>query len=183
MLHDGAELAPQLVDRPVHELVGEDDHLLAGGDVRLVVVGDVRDHRPVAGPGLQLRHRLRAWDQQEGHPRDGELARPELVDLYGRHGFDVLSVTDHVNRADDPWLPRDAPLRGVDALRIFSTTLVLTGAEGVPVLSTYAYMLWSDSQKPRVAMAASVILALMVTVLGLAGIALARRFKAAELAP
>src|SRR5215813_7544851 len=29
-------------------------------------------------------------------------------------------------------------LRGVDALRIFSTTLVLTGAEGVPVLSTYA---------------------------------------------
>jgi trehalose transport system permease protein len=74
-------------------------------------------------------------------------------------------------------------LRGVDALRIFSTTLVLTGAEGVPVLSTYAYMLWSDSQKPRVAMAASVILALMVTVIGFAGIALARRFKAEELAP
>lgn len=74
-------------------------------------------------------------------------------------------------------------LRGVDALRIFSTTLVLTGAEGVPVMSTYAYLLWTDSQEPRVAMAASVILALMVTVLGLAGIALARRFKAAELAP
>lgn len=28
---------------------------------------------------------------------------PELVDLYGRAGFDVLCVTDHVLRTDDPW--------------------------------------------------------------------------------
>jgi len=34
---------------------------------------------------------------------DGELALPELVDLYGRNGFDVLCVTDHVVRGDDPW--------------------------------------------------------------------------------
>jgi len=38
---------------------------------------------------------------------------PELVDLYGRSGFDVLCITDHVNRADDPWLPADAPSRGI----------------------------------------------------------------------
>ncbi|HLX18524.1 MAG TPA: hypothetical protein VKR23_00045 [Gaiellaceae bacterium] len=44
---------------------------------------------------------------------DGVLSVPELVDLYGRNGFDVLCVTDHVNRTDDPWLPADAPLRGV----------------------------------------------------------------------
>src|SRR5579862_5852803 len=44
---------------------------------------------------------------------DGALSVPELVDLYGRNGFDVLCVTDHVNRTDDPWLPADAPLRGV----------------------------------------------------------------------
>lgn len=69
-------------------------------------------------------------------------------------------------------------LRGVDALRIFSTTLVLTGAEGTPVLSTYAYLLWSDSQEPRVAMAAAMVLAVMVTAMGLAGIALGRRFGA-----
>lgn len=74
-------------------------------------------------------------------------------------------------------------LRGVDALRIFSTTLVLTGAEGTPVLSTYAYLLWSDSQEPRVAMAASMVLAVMVTVMGLAGIALGRRFGAQGVAP
>ncbi len=44
---------------------------------------------------------------------DGALTVPELVDLYGRNGFDVLCVTDHVNRSDDPWLPADAPARGV----------------------------------------------------------------------
>jgi predicted metal-dependent phosphoesterase TrpH len=33
---------------------------------------------------------------------DGYLTLPELVDLYGRHEFDVLCVTDHVVRLDDP---------------------------------------------------------------------------------
>jgi hypothetical protein len=37
---------------------------------------------------------------------DGAFTLPELVDLYGRNGFDVLCVTDHVSRTDDPWLPR-----------------------------------------------------------------------------
>jgi hypothetical protein len=34
---------------------------------------------------------------------DGEMDLRELVDLYGRAGFDVLCVTDHVLRGDDPW--------------------------------------------------------------------------------
>jgi predicted metal-dependent phosphoesterase TrpH len=34
---------------------------------------------------------------------DGDLTMRELVDLYGRQGFDVLCVTDHVVRSDDPW--------------------------------------------------------------------------------
>jgi predicted metal-dependent phosphoesterase TrpH len=34
---------------------------------------------------------------------DGVLTVAELVDLYGRNGFDVLCVTDHVLRSDDPW--------------------------------------------------------------------------------
>ncbi len=34
---------------------------------------------------------------------DGELMLRELVDLYGRNGFDVLCVTDHVARTDDAW--------------------------------------------------------------------------------
>jgi predicted metal-dependent phosphoesterase TrpH len=39
---------------------------------------------------------------------DGTFALPELVDLYGSHGFDVLVVSDHVLRSDDPW-PSDNP--------------------------------------------------------------------------
>jgi 3',5'-nucleoside bisphosphate phosphatase len=35
---------------------------------------------------------------------DGALTLPELVDLYGMNGFDVLAVTDHVLREDSPWL-------------------------------------------------------------------------------
>lgn len=47
---------------------------------------------------------------------DGELAIRELVDLYGTAGFDVLCITDHVNREDDPWLtPRERRLFGVQA--------------------------------------------------------------------
>jgi 3',5'-nucleoside bisphosphate phosphatase len=34
---------------------------------------------------------------------DGEMDLRALVDLYGRTGFDVLCVTDHVLRGDDPW--------------------------------------------------------------------------------
>ena len=34
---------------------------------------------------------------------DGSLSIGELVDLHGRHGVDVLCVTDHVVRSDDPW--------------------------------------------------------------------------------
>jgi hypothetical protein len=33
---------------------------------------------------------------------DGLLTLPELVDVYGRAGFDVLCVTDHCARLDDP---------------------------------------------------------------------------------
>jgi len=35
---------------------------------------------------------------------DGMLSLPQLVDLYGQSGFDVLGVTDHCVRTDDPWL-------------------------------------------------------------------------------
>ena len=34
---------------------------------------------------------------------DGDLSVAELVDLYGQSGFDVLCITDHVVRRDDPF--------------------------------------------------------------------------------
>src|SRR5215470_6642400 len=46
---------------------------------------------------------------------DGVLTLPELVDLYGLNGFDVLAVTDHVIRRDDPWLPPGGPAGNVRA--------------------------------------------------------------------
>jgi ABC-type sugar transport system permease subunit len=50
-------------------------------------------------------------------------------------------------------------LRGVDALRIFATPLVLTGPEGVPVLSSYAYHQWSDYGNDAAAAATAAVLA------------------------
>jgi hypothetical protein len=39
---------------------------------------------------------------------DGRLTMPELVDLYGGLGFDVLCITDHTARSDDPTPSVDA---------------------------------------------------------------------------
>lgn len=39
---------------------------------------------------------------------DGTFPLGQLVDLYGMHAFDVLVVTDHVLRSDDPW-PQEHP--------------------------------------------------------------------------
>jgi len=45
---------------------------------------------------------------------DGTLTVPELVDLVGLRGFDVLCITDHVLRHDDPWLtPAERLAKGV----------------------------------------------------------------------
>jgi ABC-type sugar transport system permease subunit len=52
-------------------------------------------------------------------------------------------------------------LRGLDALRVFATPLVLAGVEGVPVISTYAYHQWSDYGNDGAAAAAASVLALL----------------------
>lgn len=100
---------------------------------------------------------------------------PELYEAARLDGAGTIATFRHIT------LPLLAPamfaalvLRGIDAMRIFSTTLVLTGVEGVPVISTYAYHLWTDAQEPRLAMAASVILATLIVVAALAGLALRR---------
>jgi ABC-type sugar transport system permease subunit len=50
-------------------------------------------------------------------------------------------------------------LRGADALRIFATPLMLSGVEGAPVLSTYAFHQWSDYGNDHAAAAAATVLA------------------------
>ena len=44
---------------------------------------------------------------------DGSQTIGQLVDTYGRAGFDVLCVTDHVVRSDDPEHPAGGPLKHV----------------------------------------------------------------------
>ena len=55
------------------------------------------------GPLLCELHSHTRWS-------DGELTVAELVDLHGRSGFDVLCVTDHVVRSDDPWREQEGLL-------------------------------------------------------------------------
>ena len=60
---------------------------------------------------------------------DGALGVRELVDLYGRAGFDVLAVTDHTTRPD-------AVVRGVDATR-WAAYLAALEAEAARARSLY----------------------------------------------
>jgi ABC-type sugar transport system permease subunit len=68
-------------------------------------------------------------------------------------------------------------LRGVDALRLFATPLVLAGVEGAPVLSTYAWHQWSDQGNDGAAAAAGAVLAVVCVVAALP--LLRRRVEAA----
>jgi predicted metal-dependent phosphoesterase TrpH len=38
---------------------------------------------------------------------DGAFSVGQVVDIYGSRGFDILCITDHVVRSDDPWLDPD----------------------------------------------------------------------------
>ena len=70
---------------------------------------------------------------------DGELSVRELVELYGAAGFDVLCVTDHVLRHDDPW-PIQHGRSGVNATNV-GAYLDEIEREGVRALSDYGLLL------------------------------------------
>lgn len=50
---------------------------------------------------------------------DGELSLGELVDLYGHAGFDVLCVTDHVVRSEEPWRDPRCKLTDADVFDVY----------------------------------------------------------------
>jgi predicted metal-dependent phosphoesterase TrpH len=54
--------------------------------------------RARSGPLLAELHAHTTWS-------DGVFSIGDLVDIHGARGFDVLCVTDHTVRSDDPWLP------------------------------------------------------------------------------
>lgn len=61
-----------------------------------------------------------------------------------------------------PFIISALVLRSIDAFRIFATPLVLTGFEGAPFISTYAYHFWNDYSNARIANGAGIILAIMM---------------------
>src|SRR5688572_26079029 len=70
---------------------------------------------------------------------DDELSLAAVVDLYGTAGFDVLCVTDHVLRGDDPWpLRRGRPC--VDATNV-GAYLAEIERERARALSAYGLLL------------------------------------------
>jgi ABC-type sugar transport system permease subunit len=87
-------------------------------------------------------------------PEVGEAARLDGAGRWRRLCYVTLPLLR-------PALLAALLLRGLDALRIFAAPLVLTGVEGVPVLSTYAYHQWSDYGDDGLAAAASFVLALV----------------------
>jgi predicted metal-dependent phosphoesterase TrpH len=68
---------------------------------------------------------------------DGALSIAELVDLYGRNGFDVLCVTDHVVRSDDPWLEAEARSASAVAPERYGDYLAELDREAARALRSY----------------------------------------------
>jgi ABC-type sugar transport system permease subunit len=84
----------------------------------------------------------------------GEAAQLDGAGAVARFAFVTLPLLW-------PALIAAVVLRGLDALRMFATPLVLAGVEGVPVLSTYAFHQWSDYGNDGAAAAAASVLALL----------------------
>jgi predicted metal-dependent phosphoesterase TrpH len=70
---------------------------------------------------------------------DGELPLAEVVDLYGRRGFDVLCITDHVIRSDDPWFAAEERRPSVPTER-FDRYLEEIEREGERALAAYGLL-------------------------------------------
>jgi predicted metal-dependent phosphoesterase TrpH len=87
--------------------------------------------KPRSTPLLCELHAHSTWS-------DGDLGLAELVDLYGRTGFDVLCITDHVGRSRPPW--RDPRWKVTDA-DAFDRYLAAIEREARRARATYGLLL------------------------------------------
>ena len=85
------------------------------------------------GPLLCELHAHTRWS-------DGELTVAELVDLHGRAGFDVLCVTDHVIRSDDPWREEEGALFSTVEEETFPLYLAEVEREAARAWRTYGLL-------------------------------------------
>src|SRR5262245_55815620 len=68
---------------------------------------------------------------------DGKLELREVVDLYGRRGFDVLCITDHVIRPRDPWTGEPVPPGTMVQAENFAAYLTAIDAEAERASALY----------------------------------------------
>jgi 3',5'-nucleoside bisphosphate phosphatase len=128
------------------------------------------------GPLLCELHAHTRWS-------DGALGVTELVDVHGRNGFDVLCVTDHVVRADDPWAPPDGWTGSAVDAGSWDAYLAEIEREAARALATYGLLVlpgleltYNDADPTQAAHAVAVGLRSFVSVDG--GIAEAIRLAA-----
>jgi 3',5'-nucleoside bisphosphate phosphatase len=103
------------------------------------------------GPLLAELHAHTTWS-------DGAFSVGQLVDIYGARGFDILCVTDHTCRHDDPWLePEERHERGIRA-EVFADYLAELDHEAGRARERYGLLLvpgleltWNDLDPDRAA--------------------------------
>jgi predicted metal-dependent phosphoesterase TrpH len=116
------------------------------------------------GPLLAELHAHTTWS-------DGAFSIGQVVDIYGSRGFDVLCITDHVVRSDDPWLdPEEWHDRGVQA-EMHAAYLAEIDREGARAQSRYDLLVlpgleltYNDLEPDRAAHAVAVGLESFVSV-------------------
>jgi 3',5'-nucleoside bisphosphate phosphatase len=104
-------------------------------------------HGSTAAPGGLLceLHAHSRWS-------DGELALPDVVDLYGRAGFDVLCITDHVVREHAMITAQTHPVYMAEIRREAARARSLFGMLLLPGLE----LTWDDDDSCRAAHAVAV---------------------------
>jgi predicted metal-dependent phosphoesterase TrpH len=95
----------------------------------------------------------------------------ELVDVHGRSGFDVLCITDHAVRTDDPWAPAGGSTGSSVDDRSWDAYLAEIEREAARALATYGLLVlpgleltYNDSDPGRAAHAVAVGLRRFVSV-------------------
>ena len=116
------------------------------------------------GPLLCELHAHTRWS-------DGTLSVAELVDAHGRTGFDVLCVTDHVVRRDDPWIAPDGRAGSSVDESTWDTYLAEIEREAARALATYGLLVlpgleltYNDADASRAAHAVAVGLRSFVSI-------------------
>jgi predicted metal-dependent phosphoesterase TrpH len=99
------------------------------------------------------------------------LSVTELVDLYGRNAFDVLCITDHAVRSDDPWQALDGWAGSCVEAGSWDAYLGEVEREADRALSTYGMLVlpgleltYNDADPTRAAHAVAVGLRSFVSV-------------------